>query len=80
MEIIPSRNVSTKKDVMYRNNCNVRYTVIRAMKQIPISKNYWSSEKGENFPIWGVEKAQRKVVFHLDLDKWERFKHETMRN
>lgn len=35
MEIIPSKNVPTRKDVMYRNNYNMRYTDIRAMKQTP---------------------------------------------
>lgn len=63
MEIIPSRTVSTREDVMYRNNCNMRCTVIRAMRQIPIFKNYWSSEKGRHFYIWEVKRLKEKWYF-----------------
>lgn len=75
MEIIPSKNVSIRENVMYRNNCNMRCIVIRAMKQIPILKKLLEFRKGKAFLHLGGEKAQRKVVFHLDPDKWERFKH-----
>lgn len=48
----------------------MRSTVIRAVKQIPISKNNWRSEKGENL----------EGVISFELDRWEGIKHETTRN
>lgn len=63
MEIIPSKNVSIRENVMYRNNCNMRCIVIRAMKQIPILKNYWNSEKGKHFSIWEVKRLKERWYF-----------------
>lgn len=56
MEIIPSRNVSTREDVIYRNNCNMRYTVIRAKKIIAVQK------RERIFPSGG-EMAKRRWYF-----------------
>lgn len=69
MEIIPSRNVCTREDVMYRNNYNMRYTMIRTMKQLPIFKKYGVQKRANISPSGLSEKAQRKMVFHCNLDR-----------
>ena len=69
MEIIPSKNVSIRENVMYRNNCNMRCVVIRAMKQIPILKNYLNSEKGKHFSIWEVKRLKERWYFIWTLIK-----------
>lgn len=58
MEIIPSRNVSTREDVMYRNNCNIRYTMVKAKKK----KTIGIQKRERIFPSGG-EKAKRRWYF-----------------
>ena len=41
----------------------MRCIVIRAIKQIPILKNYWSLENGKHFSIWEVKGLEESWYF-----------------